>query len=85
MGKKGCTVSFLFLFTVSFQSFTSFIIRMLHVNHVFCILNLERFYCKDEFPAVVTAMCTKTCEFIVALIPVVTINRSERTLAVPVN
>lgn len=55
------------------------------MNHVFCILNLERFYCKDEFPAVVTAICTKTCEFIVALIPVVTINRSERTLAVPVN
>lgn len=44
----------------------------------FYILNLERFYCKDEFPAVVTAICTKTCEFIVAPIPVATINRSGR-------
>lgn len=50
----------------------------------FCILNFERFYCKDKFPAVVTAICTKTCEFIVAPIPVAIINRSGRILTVPV-
>lgn len=44
----------------------------------FYILGLERFYCGDEIPAVVTAICTKTCEFIVASIPVATINRNGR-------
>lgn len=31
-----------------------------------------------RFPAVVTAICTKTCEFIVGSIPVATINRNGR-------
>lgn len=52
---------------------------MLCVNFVGILcFEFGRFYCGDEVPAVVTALCTKTQEFIVASIPVATINQNGR-------
>lgn len=75
--KKGCTISCLLQCSVIYL-FLSLPGRCMWSMWQFYILGLGRFYCGDETPAVVTAICTKTCEFIVASIPVATINWNGR-------
>lgn len=78
MGEGGKKHNFLSVRVFSNLSLSP-IARMLRVKYAgIYILSLERFCCGDETPAVVTAIRSKTCEFIVASFPVATINRNGR-------